>query len=155
MTTEKKTNDNEMLESTGPATEHAAVEASEGEVRPKDKLIGSLLEEEEGSGEVRRYHWRDLLLNDGKWIRRQIPLIVLIVLGIIFYITNRYQAQKDIIELSQLQNELKDMKFRVLTRSSELTLKTRQSKLEQQLKALDDSTLTASGEAPFIIERNK
>ena len=53
--------------------------------------------------------------------------LLLIVGGIIFYITNRYQAQKDIIELVQLQNELKDMKFRVLTRSSELTLKTRQT----------------------------
>ncbi len=148
-------NENEMPEGTEPTTENTAAEASEAEVRSKDKLISSLLEEEEGSGEVRHYHWKDLLLSDGQWIRRQIPLIVLIVLGVIFYITNRYQAQKDIIELSQLQNELKDMKFRVLTRSSELTLKTRQSKLEQQLKALDDSTLTASGEAPFIIERNK
>ena len=130
-------------------------EAPETGNRPKDKLISSLLEEEEGSAEVRRYHWRDLLLNDGEWIRRQIPLFILIVLGIIFYITNRYQAQKDIIELSQLQTELKDMKFRVLTRSSELTMKTRQSKLEAQLKALGDSTLKATEDAPFIIEKNK
>lgn len=151
----EKMNDNEMLENTEPIQDNVAPEVQEAGNRPKDKLISSLLEEEEGCGETRHYHWKDLLLSDGQWIRRQIPLIILIVLGIIFYITNRYQAQKDIIELSQLQNELKDMKFRVLTRSSELTLKTRQSKLELQLKALDDSTLTSSGEAPFIIERNK
>ncbi|MBO5741597.1 MAG: hypothetical protein J6R54_06455, partial [Bacteroidaceae bacterium] len=90
----------------------------------KAKIISSLLNDEEGETELRNYRWKDLLIIDGQWVRRQIVLILLIVGGIIFYITNRYQAQKDIIELVQLQNELKDMKFRVLTRSSELTLKT-------------------------------
>lgn len=119
----------------------------------KAKIISSLLNEEEGETDLRNYRWRDLLIIDGQWIRRQIVLILLIVGGIIFYITNRYQAQKDIIELVQLQNELKDMKFRVLTRSSELTLKTRQSELEKQLKNFGDSTLQVTNEAPFIIKK--
>ena len=118
----------------------------------KAKIISSLLNEEEGETDLRNYRWRDLLIIDGQWVRRQIVLILLIVGGIIFYITNRYQAQKDIIELVQLQNELKDMKFRVLTRSSELTLKTRQSELEKQLKNFGDSTLQVTNEAPFIIK---
>lgn len=120
----------------------------------KAKIISSLLNEEEGETDLRNYRWKDLLIIDGQWVRRQIVLILLIVGGIIFYITNRYQAQKDIIELVQLQNELKDMKFRVLTRSSELTLKTRQSELEHQLKNLGDSTLLPTNEAPFIIKKN-
>lgn len=119
----------------------------------KAKIISSLLNEEEGETDLRNYRWRDLLIIDGQWVRRQIVLILLIVGGIIFYITNRYQAQKDIIELVQLQNELKDMKFRVLTRSSELTLKTRQSELEKQLKNFGDSTLQVTNEAPFIIKK--
>lgn len=119
----------------------------------KAKIISSLLNEEEGETDLRNYRWRDLLIIDGQWARRQIVLILLIVGGIIFYITNRYQAQKDIIELVQLQNELKDMKFRVLTRSSELTLKTRQSELEKQLKNFGDSTLQVTNEAPFIIKK--
>lgn len=119
----------------------------------KTKIISSLLNEEEGETDLRNYRWRDLLIIDGQWVRRQIVLILLIVGGIIFYITNRYQAQKDIIELVQLQNELKDMKFRVLTRSSELTLKTRQSELEKQLKNFGDSTLQVTNEAPFIIKK--
>lgn len=128
---------------------------SVSEETPKDKLISSLIEEEEGSAEMRHYSWKDLLPSDANWVRKQMPLVVIVVLGIIVYITNRYQAQKEIIELVHLQNELKDIKFRVLTRSSELTLKTRQSNLEQQLKALGDSTLLPSNEAPFIIEKNK
>ena len=119
----------------------------------KAKIISSLLNEEEGETDLRNYRWRDLLIIDGQWVRRQIVLILLIVGGIIFYITNRYPAQKDIIELVQLQNELKDMKFRVLTRSSELTLKTRQSELEKQLKNFGDSTLQVTNEAPFIIKK--
>ena len=119
----------------------------------KAKIISSLLNEEEGETDLRNYRWRDLLIIDGQWVRRQIVLILLIVGGIIFYITNRYQAQKDIIELVRLQNELKDMKFRVLTRSSELTLKTRQSELEKQLKNFGDSTLQVTNEAPFIIKK--
>ena len=119
----------------------------------KAKIISSLLNEEEGETDLRNYRWRDLLIIDGQWVRRQIVLILLIVGGIIFYITNRYQAQNDIIELVQLQNELKDMKFRVLTRSSELTLKTRQSELEKQLKNFGDSTLQVTNEAPFIIKK--
>lgn len=119
----------------------------------KAKIISSLLNEEEGETDLRNYRWRDLLIIDGQWVRRQIVLILLIVGGIIFYITNRYQAQKDIIELVQLQNELKDMKFRILTRSSELTLKTRQSELEKQLKNFGDSTLQVTNEAPFIIKK--
>lgn len=121
----------------------------------KAKIISSLLNEEEVEADLHNYHWKDLLIIDGQWIRRQIFLILLIVGGIIFYITNRYQAQKDIIELVQLQNELKDMKFRVLTRSSELTLKTRQSELEIQLKNWGDSTLLPTNEAPFIIKKNE
>ena len=119
----------------------------------KAKIISSLLNEEEGETDLRNYRWRDLLIIDGQWVRRQIVLILLIVGGIIFYITNRYQAQKDIIELVQLQNELKDMKFRVLTRSTELTQKTRQSELEKQLKNFGDSTLQVTNEAPFIIKK--
>lgn len=121
----------------------------------KAKIISTLLEEDENVTDLRHYHWKDLLIIDGQWVRRQLALILLIVVGVIFYITNRYQAQKDIIEMVQLQNELKDMKFRVLTRSSELTLKTRQSKLEVQLKQMGDSTLKATNEAPFIIKKEK
>lgn len=129
------------------------IEEKESAESRKAKIISSLLNEEEGETDLRNYRWRDLLIIDGQWVRRQIVLILLIVGGIIFYITNRYQAQKDVIELAQLQNELKDMKFRVLTRSSELTLKTRQSELEKQLKNFGDSTLQVTNEAPFIIKK--
>lgn len=123
----------------------------------KSKLLGALIDDDE-SGELKAAGWRDVMRAlhvDGQWFRRQIGVILLVVVGVIIYITNRYQAQQQIIELEQLQNEQKDMKFRVLTRSSELTLRTRQSQLEEQLRAMGDSTLLPVVEAPFIIEEGE
>ena len=87
---------------------------------------------------------------DGQWFKKQIGVIILAVTGIIIYITCRYQAQQEIILEGQLKKELQDWKFRTLTRSSELTLKTRQSQIENALKNFGDSTLKVSTEAPFI-----
>ena len=88
---------------------------------------------------------------DGQWFKRHITLIVLIVVCIIVYITLRYQAQQEIILEEQLRLELQDWKFRTLTRSSELTLRTRQSQIETALKNFNDSTLKVNTVAPFTI----
>ena len=100
------------------------------------------------------HHVKDLmrvLSIDGQWFKRQIGVILLIVAGIIWYITNRYQAQQEMIEEDKLRAELADWKFRSMTKTSELTLHTRQTFLEDRLKALGDSTLKASAVPPFIL----
>lgn len=86
---------------------------------------------------------------DGQWFKKQIWLILLIAFGVIFYITNRYQAQQEIILHEQLRSDLQDWKFRSLTRNSELTLRTRQSQIEKALKQFGDSTLKVSIVPPF------
>ena len=86
---------------------------------------------------------------DGQWFKKQIWLILLIAFGVIFYITNRYQAQQEIILHEQLRSDLQDWKFRSLTRNSELTLRTRQSQIEKALKQFGDSTLKVSIVRPF------
>ena len=91
---------------------------------------------------------------DGQWFKRQIKVILLIVAGIIWYITNRYQAQQEMIEEEKLRRELTDWKWRNMTRTSELTLHTRQTFLEDKLKELGDSTLKTSAMPPFILKSN-
>ena len=91
---------------------------------------------------------------DGRWFFRQIPLLLLILCGILLMVTNRYQAQQEIIEKEELQHAVEDWRFRSLTRSSELTTRTRQSKIEEQLKALGDSILAPATEPPFTISPN-
>lgn len=91
---------------------------------------------------------------DGQLFFRQIPLLLLILAGILLMVTNRYQAQQEIIKKEQLQKEVEDWRFRALTRSSELTTKTRQSQIEERLKLLGDSALTTPKEPPFTINPN-
>lgn len=99
--------------------------------------------------------WKQISI-DGQWFKRQIWLFVVIVIGIIVYISNRYAAQQEIIEEQLLREELQDWKFRSLTRNSELTFRTRQSQIELQLKAFGDSSIQVSNKAPYqIINTNK
>ena len=91
---------------------------------------------------------------DGEMLFRQIPLLLLILAGILLMVTNRYQAQQEIIQKEQLQKEVEDWRFRSLTRSSELTTKTRQSQIEERLKAWGDSSITTPKEPPFTINPN-
>mgnify|MGYP006354530103 FL=1 len=111
-------------------------------------MLGNSMEEE-----MALKQWKSVIRQmsiDGQWFKRQIGVIILAVTGIIIYITCRYQAQQEIIQEEQLRKELQEWKFRTLTRSSELTLKTRQSQIEIALKNFGDSTLKVSTEAPFI-----
>lgn len=91
---------------------------------------------------------------DGRWFFQQIPLLLLILGGILLMVTNRYQAQQEIIEKEQLLKDVEDMRFRTLTRSSELTTATRQSQIEERLKQLGDSSLAPAKEPPFTINPN-
>lgn len=121
------------------------------ETEKKSKLFSMLSNSVEE--EMALKQWKSVIRQmsiDGQWFKKQIGVIILAVAGIIIYITCRYQAQQEIILEGQLKKELQDWKFRTLTRSSELTLKTRQSQIENALKNFGDSTLKVSTEAPFI-----
>ena len=110
-------------------------------------MLGNSMEDE-----MALKQWKSVIRQmsiDGQWFKKQIGVIILAVVGIIIYITCRYQAQQEIILAEHLKKELQDWKCRTLTRSSELTLKTRQSQIENALKNFGDSTLKVSTEAPY------
>jgi hypothetical protein len=54
-----------------------------------------------------------------------------------------------------LKEQLKDIKYDALTRSSELTERSRQSHVEEYLKEKGDSLLQISTVSPFMIRDNK
>lgn len=120
----------------------------EADKKPKlFSMLSNSMEEE-----MALKQWKSVIKQmsiDGQWFKRQIGVIILAVAGIIIYITCRYQAQQEIIQEEQLRKELQDWKFKTLTRNSELTLKTRQSQIENALKNFGDSTLKVSTEAPY------
>lgn len=121
------------------------------------RLWGSLFTE--GESEVSEgKSLRDVVRTmdiDGRWFFRQIPLLLIILLGILLMVTNRYQAQQEIIEKEQLQKDVEDWRFKALTRSSELTTRSRQSQIEERLKQMGDSQLTTPKEPPFTINPNE
>jgi len=84
-------------------------------------------------------------------IRKQIWLILIIVLFIVVYISNRYKCQQDLILIDNLTEQLKDAKYRALSSSSDLTQQTRESKVLERLHNDKDSTLHIATQPPYII----
>lgn len=91
----------------------------------------------------------DLLSTD--FMRRQIWLILLILVFIIVYVAFRYQCQQDMIAIDKLEKELKDMKYKALSTSSNLTERSRESHILEILKNRKDSLLRPSEQPPYII----
>ena len=118
----------------------------------KRKIYNALVNEEDDSDkkdvEHLKYVLKALSIN-GLWFKKQLGVLALILFGIIIYISNRYQAQSEMIEEDKLHEELQDWKYRSMTRNSELTLRCRQSQLEEQLKAMGDSTLSSSNDPVY------
>lgn len=124
----------------------------EQEQSNKSKLLNALVNEEDDSEKKDLEHLKDVLQAlsiNGLWFRKQLGVLSLILFGIIIYITNRYQAQNEMIEEDRLHEELQDWKYRSMTRNSELTYRCRQSQLEEQMKAMGDSTLTSSNDPVY------
>lgn len=84
-------------------------------------------------------------------VRKQIWVFLLITAFVIVYITNRYACQRDLVKIDKLNKELTDVKFRALSSTSELTEKSRESRVLDMLRACNDSTLHIASQPPYII----
>jgi len=98
--------------------------------------------------------FRDILGGDYLWalVRNQVWLIMLVVFITTAYVAVRYQCQQDAIDISQLERDLVDAKFKALSSSSNLTRMCRQSSVLNMLKENQDSLLHISKRPPYIIE---
>lgn len=85
------------------------------------------------------------------FIRQQVWVVLLLALFAIIYISNRYACQQNIIEIDKLQKELQDAKYKALSSKSQLTEKSRESNVLEQLKNNQDSTLKIASQPPYII----
>lgn len=145
-----------MAADAGTFPDGAEAGADGGEAVEPEKALSPIkaFTENEGVEQRPNLSLREILGGDiltGGWLRRQMGLIVLCTFFAIVYITNRYSSQQEIIEIERLKAELTEVKYRALTRSSELTVKTRQSQVEQSLRATPDSVLQMPKEPPFLI----
>ncbi len=86
-----------------------------------------------------------------RFMMKQILWIVMVAAMMIVYTANRYSAQKDIIEIARLREELQEVKYKVLTQSSELMNLTRQSNVERFLKQINDTSLVNPTSPPYLV----
>lgn len=138
----------------GIITEDAENENSE---EPEDKsirmrrLLRNMMRDDENDTGSLKDMFNDLQIS-GEWLKKHWSFLMIVFVCMLLFVTNRYQAQQEIIEEARLKQELNDWKYIWLTQFSELTRSTRQSNIEESLKQRGDSTLKLSKEAPFIIK---
>ncbi|MBQ6192664.1 MAG: hypothetical protein IJK51_10260 [Bacteroidaceae bacterium] len=131
--------------------ESPEVQEEKEPVSNKEKLMRSLVGDEDDVDEETAASLRQMLDAAPRWFLSQWKMMLLVLAGVFLYITNGYQAQVEMMKETELEAELKDWRYRSITRVSELTQLCRQSQLEQKLREQGDSTLTPSKVAPFII----
>jgi hypothetical protein len=90
-----------------------------------------------------------------KAVRNQLFLILLIAFFSMLYIANRYSCQKNLIEIDKLNKELDDAKHSALSSSSQLTEKSRESRVLEMLKNSGDSMIQIANRPPYIIQINE
>ncbi len=118
----------------------------------RKRMLNALLHESD-SEETEEATLQDILRKvDGAWLLRQMPLITLILFFCIVTTTLHYQWQQQLIEREELEKELDDLTYRTAAMGGELTVKTRESMIEQQLRMNGDSTLLPSVDEPFVVE---
>ena len=126
--------------------------AKEEQVSALQMLKNSVSEED--NNPTTQLSWKTIPVGDilnAELFRRQLWLIVIVVVFIIVYVASRYQCEQDIIKIANLETELKDAKYRALSISSKLTERCRESHVLQLLKANNDSLLQVSDQPPYII----
>ncbi|MBO4498891.1 MAG: hypothetical protein J5732_01390 [Bacteroidaceae bacterium] len=65
------------------------------------------------------------------FIRRQIPLIVLVIVLVMIYIGNRYDSQCDLVRIERMKEELVDVRYQALNITSDVSAKSKPSYIEQ------------------------
>ena len=118
----------------------------EQETAPQPSLQEAIKEQarEDEAAQSTTFTLRKILGGDfltAEMLRRQIGVILLIVVFVIIYISNRYSCQQKMLEIDKLNVELQDAKYRSLSSASELTERCRESNVLEMLRNNRDSTL--------------
>ena len=127
-----------------PPDELGADEELKTEEREAIEAIKKFTDEDEddiGEISVKSILGGDFLMS--KFMVKQIMFVMFCVLLMILYTGNRYDSQQD----------AQEVKYNVLTQSSELMNLTRQSNVEKTLRATSDSLLHNSITPPFLIKK--
>lgn len=132
-----------------------AVEGNEPQGPSLSEIIREQATEEDMPLQKSNLSLRKILGGDilsAEIVRKQIWLVLLITAFLIVYIAEGYSYKKYVLEIDKLTVQLKDAKYKALSSKSELTEKTRESKILEMLKINHDTLLHISGRPPYIVE---
>ncbi len=87
-------------------------------------------------------------------LRTHILWLVMLVVLAFLYVSNRYYAQEQMIRNNRLKNELKEVHYNAMARSSELMRNCRRSTIMEQLETDPQNTLVPSEKQPAEVEEN-
>lgn len=141
-----------MTEPLNPEEDHVAVDDIDAARMLKKAIVENTREDDNlltANLTLRKILGGDIL--NAQFVRRQIWLFVLIAGFMLLYVSNRYSCQKELLQIDQLTEELKDAKYRALSSNSLVTEKCRESHILEMLKNNADSTLHIPNQPPYII----
>ena len=161
---DSKSHDSNAQKPTDPKKEKDGNKPQDGE-KPQDddnetgplKSFADMVKERATEGDSKpnaATNLRSIINGDmlnAKVVRNQIGVFLLITLFVFIYISNRYACQRNLVKINKLTKELTDAKFRALSSTSELTEKSRESRVLDMLRACQDSTLHIASQPPYII----
>lgn len=113
--------------------------------------------DEENDDEMGEISFKTIFGGDilqSRLLLKQIIWFMFVVVLMIIYTANRYSAQQDTLNIAELREKLQEVKYNVLTQSSDLMNLTRQSNVEKYLKQTNDSTLLNPTSPPFLIRED-
>lgn len=161
---DSKSHDSNAQKPAGPKKEKDGNKPQDGD-KPQDddnetgplKSFADMVKERATEGDSKpnaATNLRSIINGDmlnAKVVRNQIGVFLLITLFVFIYISNRYACQRNLVKINKLTKELTDAKFRALSSTSELTEKSRESRVLDMLRACQDSTLHIASQPPYII----
>ena len=144
----------EELQATPPEDVGAEIKSMKDEREAIEAMRKFTNEDDDDLGEisVKSILGGDFLMS--RFMMKQIVFVMFCVLLMILYTGNRYDSQQDAILIDSLRGALQDVKYNVLTQSSELMNLTRQSNVEKMLSGTPDSLLHNSITPPYLIKGN-
>ncbi|WP_233582329.1 FtsL-like putative cell division protein [Prevotella sp. OH937_COT-195] len=86
-----------------------------------------------------------------EFMKKNVGVIILIVLFTLLYVANRYSCQNNLLEIDKLNKELQDSKYKALSSASELTEKCRETHVLEMLKNNNNDLLKQAEQPPYII----
>ena len=92
----------------------------------------------------------DMLLSP--FLQRNLGLALLVFVLVVAYVSNRYAFQREQVQIKALREQLNDVKYEALARSSELMEKSRESNIQRYIKE-QGSELQIPAKAPVVIKK--